>query len=173
MPQDLISIFTRGTLRWTFRSGDFVIWIRLTELSEDAELEILGLWKMKRGDYVTITNKKDDITEWTKGLDFSPEHPAFWRVIPGDRVVWVGRNRPGLRAEGWVSEGGVLSLLDFRKDAIVMLESKRDDFDPMNIEEIKTQSSPEKLRYCQIALKAVRELGIPKVVKYDEFGDIE
>jgi len=94
LPQELVSIFTRGTLRWTCRSGDFVIWIRFTELSEDAELEILGLWQTKRGDYVTITNKKDDIPEWTKDLGFSPEYPSFWRVIPGDRVVWVGRGSP-------------------------------------------------------------------------------
>jgi hypothetical protein len=173
LPQELVSIFTRGTLRWTCRSGDFVIWVRFTELSEDAELEILGLWQMKHGDYVTISNKKDDIPEWTKDLGFSPEYPNFWRVIPGDRVVWVGRSRPGLLAEGWVSEGGVLSLLDFRRHAIVMLDSKREDFDPLNIEEIKRQYCLKSFKYCQIALRTVRELGVPKVVEFDEFDSFE
>jgi hypothetical protein len=128
---------------------------------------------MKRGYYVTITNKKDDIPEWAKDLDFSPEYPNYWGVIPGDRVVWVGRNRPGLMAEGWVSEGGVLSLLDFRKHATVTLDSNREDFDALNIEEIKRQHCLKRFKYCQIALRAVKELGVPKVVEFHEFDSFE
>ncbi len=146
------------------------------ELSEEAELTILGLWRMRKGDYATITNKIGDIPEWTKDLGFYPEYPNFWRVDSGDRVVWVGRSRPGLISEGWASEAGILSILDLRRHAVAMLDLKdeyEEEFDALTFEEIKEQPELKNLRYCQIALKAVRELGIPKSLEHYNSHDFD
>jgi len=32
--------------------------------------------------------------------ELSEEHPNYWRVLSKDRIVWVGRSRPGSPKEG-------------------------------------------------------------------------
>lgn len=50
------------TVRWSCRPGDMVIWFRAQNpFGSRSELPIRDIWETKAGDFVTITNRWDDL----------------------------------------------------------------------------------------------------------------
>lgn len=91
---------------------------------------------MQDGYHVILTNRFEDLPAWfavhpteATGRCIGPmlsklnagsnvgervDGPNVWRVVAGDRLVWIGAERPGLP-----SVEGVLCLLNFRESALV------------------------------------------------------
>lgn len=136
---------------------------------------------MRDGDYVTITNRLEDLPHWFQlhplevhgpaaiykmqrklEAGYEPGEPAdapnLWRALAGDRLVWVGCERPDLK-----SVGGVLFLLEFRDNALVIGESGGQDPDPLVFGSLERDAKPEKKVLRQAAVAAVRRLGMPDV----------
>jgi hypothetical protein len=170
------------TLRWPCRSGDFVLWFGYRDIfSGPAAVQCYDLWEMRDGCHVTITNRLEDLPPWfrlhptevcggfaykmmakvEKG-DYPTEPmngPNLWRLKSGDRVAWVGTERPD-----HVATNGILAILDCRESALAVGEAYGHsveafaDFGASTTSEMK----PDNVARCQAALNAVKELGLPR-----------
>jgi hypothetical protein len=141
---------------------------------------------MKDGDWVTITNRVQDLPPWfelhpleaagtivywmMKKLNDGYQHsepldgPNVWRIFAGDRLVWVGPARHGVEAED-----GVLGLIDFEDNALVTGEPFHvsEGFPTFGEIEESEPTAPTKLLLRQGWL-AARGLGTPRVVAADD-----
>ena len=136
-----MSFRSDSTIRWSCREGDYVLWVRYEGqfASQEDQFGAPDFWEMKDGDWVTITNRVQDLPPWFElhpleaagslvywmmrkvndGYDPSErcDGPNVWRVFAGDRLVWVGPTRTGLTADD-----GVLGLISFEDNALVIGE---------------------------------------------------
>lgn len=173
-----LSVFKKDqTERLACRSGDLLIWSRIERLLS-IEFKIVDLWTFRDGDHVSFTNRIGDLPAW---FDLHPleaagsnafammrrlaegwepgdpcDGPNIWRIRAGDRVFWLGNDRPGL-----TGEGGILLALDFWENALGVAQSDRDN-DPTHFSEVAPSTvSPETVAR---ALNISRSLGEPRVV---------
>jgi hypothetical protein len=133
-----ISFGSDSTIRWSCRERDYIIWARYDEIlaSPGREFDIPDFWVMKDGDWITITNRVQDLPAWfelhpleavgnvaywlKERLDAGQEvtqpcdGPNIWKVFTGDRLVWVGPSRRGMEGEN-----GVLGVISFHCNALV------------------------------------------------------
>lgn len=169
------------TLRWSCRAGDYVMWCGFKGIfsPKGREYSINDLWQLKDGDFITITNRQSDLPTWfelhplevsgslvywmQKKLKsgYQPgdiiDGPNIWRILTGDRLVWVGKPRPDIE-----SNNGVLSIITFEENAIIIGEpySEHDGLPYFGGFEQQDQSKEDKL-LCRNSLIAASELGIP------------
>ena len=193
MEEGLTSIITGFvsdmTLRWSCRSGDFLIWFRWGNILAAPEhgLGIVDIWGMRDGDFVTITNRIQDLPYWfelhptevcnrlayemmekfSKGyLPGDPvDGPNVWRPRAGDRLAWIGNQRPENP-----SSGNVLAILDFRKSALAIGETNRGQSleDAIAYGSITTNGlRSEDAVKCHEAVKIVRQMGVPRTLAVD------
>ncbi len=169
------------TLRWPCRRGDFLLWLGYRDLFSDPEaIQCYDFWEMRDGCHVTITNRLEDLPVWFKlhptevcdsfvyqtmakieKGDYPSESmdaPNLWRLKSGDRVAWVGVDRPERR-----SVNGLLAILDCEDCGLAV-----DEGDAGSLEEFvgfgsptTPEMKPEDVARCRIAVKAVKQLGIP------------
>jgi hypothetical protein len=179
---EIISFKSDMTLRWPCRSGDFLLWFRCRNIfSGSNAIECQDLWEMRDGYHVTITNRLEDLPPWfrlhptevcdsfayklmpkvEKG-DYPSEPmdgPNLWRLKSGDRVAWVGADRPDRH-----SVNGILAILDCRDSALAVGEAYWESvqsfvgFGAPTTEKMK----PEDVARGQAALAAVQKLGVPR-----------
>jgi hypothetical protein len=153
---------------------------------------INDLWQLTDGDFVTITNRHADLPSWfklhprettttgllamrlygEKKLSLSQKEapivdgPNIWRAILGDRLVWVGKQRPGVE-----SDNGVLSVFTFNENTVIIGEPVTGfpyfgGFD-------QQKQSQEGVELCHRGLKAVTELGGPRSISADSRWSLE
>ena len=137
---------------------------------------------MRDGYHVTITNRPEDFPPWFelhplevcdvlalkmqakiekgyKPRDEPLDGPNLWRLKTGDRVAWVGAERPDRH-----SVNGILAILDCRASALAVGEAHWDSlkefagFGAPSTPEMK----PDDVARCQAAVKAVKQLGLPR-----------
>jgi hypothetical protein len=170
------------TLRWPCRRGDFLLWLRYGNLfSGPAAIECHDLWEMRDGYHVTITNRLEDLPLWFKlhptevcnsfvyklmpkieKGDYPSEpvdSPNLWRMKSGDRLAWVGADRPERR-----SVNGVLAILDCDSCGLVVGEGERGSIEEfIGLGRPTTPSmKPENVARCKAALKMVKQMGFPR-----------
>ncbi|MCX5676256.1 MAG: hypothetical protein NTX87_14720 [Planctomycetota bacterium] len=149
-------------------------------------LRVRDLWKMRDGDYVTLTNREADLPPWftlhpletANALaykmmlklkeGFHPgeplDGPNLWRVLAGERVVWVGPDR-----SGQPSADGVLAIVDCHENVLVVGETNRPENSPLLFGELsEAHQSPEAVRLCRAGCQAVLRLGLPSVLPCDD-----
>lgn len=177
------------TRRWSCRKGDFLAWFRWKNIFADPKngVDILDVWEMRSGDFVTITNRMDDLPSWFElhptevcnrlayemmeklNKGYRPgeivDGPNLWRVRAGDRLAWLGEPRTGMQ-----SCGSVLVILDFAQSALAVGETNRGQ----TLEEAITFGSltpqgehPESVARVREAVSMVREMGIPRTLATD------
>ena len=177
------------TLRWSCREGDFLAWFRWKNIFGDAEhaVDMLDVWEMRSGDYVTITNRTADLPAWFElhpseacnclayeimaklNKGYRPgeivEGPNLWRARAGDRLAWVGAPRHGVK-----SHGNVLALLDFAESALVVGETNRSQTleESLGFGSITPKGrGPEKVAMIHEATSMVRQMGVPRTIVMD------
>lgn len=169
------------TLRWSCRRGDFLLWMRFANVfTAPRGLKIVDLWEMRDGDFVTITNRLEDLPAWFElhptevcnalaykmmaklGEGYQARDPLdgpnIWRLRAGDRVAWVGAERPDRRPVD-----GVLAILDCYECALALGESNLGGINEfMDFGSPSTASPrPEDSARGRAAVKVVQQLGIP------------
>jgi len=168
-----------ATLRWSFRRGDFLIWFRCQDLftSSNGNIRPLDMWEMRDGDYVTITNRGDDLPTWFElnGEEVTErflrgssratavevmDGPNIWRAQTGDRLVWVGEARWDL-----TPVAGMLSILECDECALALGETTRettmwDIFGSISQDGL----SDADIARCHVAVKAMAALGYPRSI---------
>ncbi len=170
------------TLRWCCRKGDFVLWARLQNWMVSNNITLVDVWEMKDGDCITITNRRADLPAWfnlhpgevagsaayamMKKLkdDYKPQEKMegqnIWRVLAGDRLSWVGKERPGQP-----NVNGVLAVLDLRENILVVGESTNPTIDPVEFGALSLPGMPpEAVKLGQAGIDAMRKLGTPRVI---------
>jgi hypothetical protein len=148
--------------------------------SDQPDLRILDGWNIGEGDFLTISNRIEDLPPWfelhptevtglaafkmKKKLEAGyvwgepVDGPNLWRVLPGDRIAWAGAHRRDMK-----SIGGVLSLLEFRKCALVIGESNGPGADLFLSDKWPEGTlPPERVALGRAAVAAVRKLGLPR-----------
>jgi hypothetical protein len=179
---EIISFRRDMTLRLSCRAGDFLLWFGYRDVFSGPEaIQCFDLWEMRDGYHVTITNRLADLPAWfrlhptevcdsfvdkmmgkvEKG-DYRSEpmdSPNLWRLKSGDRVAWVGDQRPDRRPVN-----GVLAVLDCRESALAVGAVDWDSveesagFGAPTAPEVK----PDNVTRCQAAVNAVKKLGLPR-----------
>lgn len=133
--------FNKDTsMRFSFRSGDKLIWFRFKNIFATESLTIVDLWKLSDGDHALLTNRWEDIPSWFElhptevqnsfaykmieklNNSYKPgeimDGPNIWRVNAGDTIVWLGKSRSDIQAIE-----GVLSVIKFNCNALLLGES--------------------------------------------------
>ena len=175
------------TLRWPCRAGDFLFWFRVSNLAAGPEsFKILDFWEMRDGYHVTITNRAPELPAWfeihpSEVCDsFVPymmakleqgyrpsglaDGPNLWRLRAGDRVAWVGPDRPNQS-----SVNGILAILDCRKSALLVGEGDVGGieqyirFGQPTTEEMK----PDDQVRAYAAVECVKKLGVPRECDFE------
>jgi hypothetical protein len=102
------------TVRWSCRSGEFALWVSTESPLTSHHLlgwSIRDFWQMRDGDFLTITNRSEDLPVWfdlhprevanrevrkmSRRIDagYSPREPMdgpnIWRAKAGDTLVLV------------------------------------------------------------------------------------
>lgn len=140
---EIIRLAEDMTPRWPCRRGDFILWMGYSDIfSGPDSIQVHNLWEMRDGYYVTITNRREDLPVWfglhptevcnrlalkmaarieegqypKKPLD----GPNLWWLKSGDRVAWIGAERPERR-----SVDGILVIVDCRECALAVGEGDR------------------------------------------------
>jgi hypothetical protein len=174
--------FTRDmTLRWPCRQGDFILWMGYSDIFSGESVQIHDLWEMRDGYHVTITNCPEDFPVWfelhpTEVCDilalkmegrikeghYPPEPldgPNLWRLKSGDRVAWVGAERPERP-----SVDGILAIVDCWECVLAV-----GDGDFGSLEEFvgfgaptTPVMKPADAARGQAAVKVVKQLGLPR-----------
>jgi hypothetical protein len=114
----MISFSRDMSLRWAYKTGDYVLWAKFQGVISPfgGVYKVWDMWQLHDGECVSITNRLADppgwfhlhpledsrsIAGWMKkwpderhNPEESLEGPDLWRVLAGDRIVWVGPNRP-------------------------------------------------------------------------------
>jgi hypothetical protein len=178
------------TLRWPCREGDFVLWIRWPGvLAEAPRPDVVDLWALRDGDFITITNRLVDLPAWfelhpteVQGLLAHEmgrkleqgyqageviDGPNLWRLKAGDRMVWVGVSRPGSPATN-----GIIAILDFHECALAIGESSKPQgllefvaFGALKPAEDRIGNEyAQDVARCHTAFAAVQNLGGPDVL---------
>jgi hypothetical protein len=182
MPPQMLEFRRDMTLRWPCRRGDFILWFRFDDILSGPEgLKCRDFWEMRDGYHVTLTNRLEDMPPWFKlhpteicdsfldklrtqieKGDYPPmplDGPNLWRMKTGDRLAWVGADRPD-RA----SVDGILAIVDFRDCALVIGEGDRGGLkDFIGFGSLTTpEMSEEDITRCQNAVKVIRDRGAPR-----------
>jgi hypothetical protein len=115
-----ITIGSDTTVRWAFRDGDYLVWIRVPLWAPEASPNIVDLWELHDGHHALVTNRYQDLPAWfelhptevcgsaafwmmRRQSAGKPTHdrmdgPNIWRVMAGDWLLWVGAPRVGVGA---------------------------------------------------------------------------
>lgn len=178
------------TTRWSFRAGDYLLWVAhkgfaaLRSRNIEDQFDIADLWEMKNGDFVTITNRHEDLPSWftlhpleTAGAaaywmqkklnaGYKPSEPIdgpnIWRIMSGARLVWVGVSRPDIDAED-----GILGLMSFHTNALVIGEPFDLSSDLPMFGGFTGEQSPEAVELCKKGFRAACRLGLPRSISAD------
>ncbi|WP_449536293.1 hypothetical protein [Ferdinandcohnia sp. Marseille-Q9671] len=155
-----------------------LIWFRFKNYFDLDSLSIIDFWKLSDGDYATITNRWADIPSWfelhptevsdslvykiLEKLDsgYKPkakvDGPNIWRIKAGDKLVWIGNSRPGLK-----EEDGVLEIITFDKNALILGEATGNRI--KNIIKFGSGETDKKdILKAQHSMKKIKEEGIPR-----------
>jgi hypothetical protein len=180
--QPEIICFSRDmTLRWPCRRGDFILWMRYNDIfSGEKSITIQDLWEMRDGYHVTISNRPQDFPAWfelhptevcnvlalqmmarmEKGCKPGEriDGPNLWRLNSGDRVAWVGAERPER-----TSVNGILAILECDKCALAVVEGNWNSIDDfVGFGAPMTPANPEDVARCHAAVNLVKQLGLPR-----------
>jgi hypothetical protein len=185
MAGDAVNFEKKSTLKWSLGAGDYLLWIRWTNLfSSSRDLKMLDIWEMRDEDTVTMTNRISDLPVWfelhpteVSGLaaclemqqrvksGYRPGEPMtgrnLWRIPAGDRLVRV-------RSENLHTGEQPLTVIEFNSDALVIGER---GVHPYDIAWFLSFGAPlewppkaELACLLHAGIEAVRGLGIPQVV---------
>jgi len=179
---EIIRFLQDMTLRWACRRGDYLLWMRCSNLFSGPEsIRIRDLWGMRDGYHVTITNRLEDLPAWFElhptevcnilayKMAAKLEHgytprermdgPNLWRLRSGDRVAWLGASRPEQP-----SVNGILAVLDCDECALAVGEGNWGSVEDFVLFGTPTTPTlkPEDAARCQAAVEVVRQLGLPR-----------
>ncbi|MCE5334503.1 MAG: hypothetical protein LLG06_07910 [Desulfobacteraceae bacterium] len=181
------------TIRWSFRSGDYLLWVAFKGLAAfrsrdaDDQFGIADIWELKNGDFATITDRHDDLPDWfelhpfetsnsaarwmKRKLDagYEPTEPVdgpnIWRVRAGDRIIWVGGSRSDIK-----SEEGILGIMEFMTDAAVIGEPFDFSSGLPTFGRFGEKRSPELLKLFRKGFHAACRLGLPNEISVDRWA---
>ena len=149
-------------------------------LSANNQYDINDIWQLTDGDHITITNRQVDLPSWFElhplevsgslvywmknklNSGYKPQEiidvSNVWRALTGDRLVWIGKERPGIE-----SDNGVLAVFTFTENMAIIGQSKTeiDDFSQFGgFDQIN--QSPEDITLCHNGWNALLTLDSPR-----------
>ena len=174
------SIFRRdSTERFSCRSGDYMMLFGYNGPFGNNKYTMKGVWGFKDGDFVTLTNRRADLPSWfelhpnevagqlafefKEKLDngYEPkdimEGENIWRILAGDRLIWVGHSRNDKRSKE------ILSVITFQKAALAIGESQNINHDHyrFGVFNHKTQDKSDR-DLCEKGFNVVMAMDIPR-----------
>lgn len=179
--QPQITVLGRDTtLVWPCRAGDVILWMRCSDiLSDPPSIQIPDFWEMHDGYRVTITNRLEDLPLWfelhptevcnsfmyrlmtkieARQYPLNPmDGPNLWRLRSGDRLAWVGAERPQRP-----SVTGILSILECRECALAIGEGALDIEGFIGFGSPSGEIKTDTLVRCRAAVDYVEKMGLPR-----------
>lgn len=187
-PAPVVRFGKDTTIRWNCEAGDLVAWVPCPSLlGSGNEFTFSDIWEMRDGDCITISNRPEDFPAWFKLAPSEVSGPRVcelveklnsgeikatepvqaanvWRLPAGARLLWMGVKRPGYST--FEGAHGVLQLLDFCENALVVGESPSMGWEAFSLFGALTKQSPsaEVRATCGSARELVRQLGVPNMM---------
>lgn len=185
---DILVIRSNFTTRLSCRKGDILFLLNLTGLlsPENDSMALTDYWRFNDGDFVTITNRIEDLPAWfelhpsevsgkyarwmMKKLNdgYQPGEkvtaPNLWRIRAGDRLVWIGPKRTNI-----TSELDVLMILECNNDSLVIGENKEQTIEALFFSDMGVMSEKEK-EIFRVGHKYVLSKGFPRVAACDSWS---
>mgnify|MGYP000677460862 CR=1 FL=1 len=172
-----------STNRFSCRKGDYLIWFGPKGVfSSNNKIAIKDIWQLKDGDFLTITNRYQDLPNWFELHPIEASNKSaywmkeklnsgyvpgaimkannIWRIYAGDRLVLIGNSR-----DGFDSDEGILSIITFNTNAIVIGDSQTNEnvFEDFGSISNETQTEEEKELFNRV-YKTVLELKQPRSI---------
>lgn len=187
----IVRIGKDTTVRWQCAAGDLVAWVPCAPFDGSGnEFKIADIWETRDGDSIVISNRPQDFPSWfqlapsevsgrnayemveklnRREIEAAEPMQAanVWRLTAGARLLWMGVKRP---SHPTFERGqGVLQLLDFHENALVVGESQSLGSAAFaQFGALTTRApSPEVGEMLGAARKLVRQLGMPRVMAVD------
>ena len=178
-----------NTVRWSGRVRQYIVWVEMKSFPIANKPEgwgIRNIWQLSDGDYVTITDRLEDVPTWfsvypseVKGYTtvtqimerlasgYNPEGPVYgenvWRVVSGDRLVWIDED----------AVNPIVEILDMGNCALVTGENVSSSWESLtSFGSLKDDSLPiPALKACRAGVQAAIRLGMPRESMQDwKFG---
>lgn len=181
----VITFGSDTTVRLACRETDIMLWLRTDMFSSKAG--IVDFWTMHPGNSVTLTNRFDDLPQWFQLCAYEVydsfalrllkwkkegnqipmdrcEGTNIWRVCEGDRIVWIGDDRPEHKGVE-----GILQIYDFRACALAAGETGNS-----SLEDFVAFGSPpqegiteKRIKQFRAAVSYVEKMGLPRSVSLE------
>lgn len=182
-----IDYFNRNsTVRWSCRKDDIILWFSYKGIRGDAKnnLELKDIWSLKDGDFLTITNRFEDIPQWFEFYPFEvkssfaykllPEFnkgnyakepidgPNIWRPKSGDYLVWLRTSTID------DPENAIKSSISFKECSLVIGENTNKNSESFGDfvhfgELLPDNKYDNKLKLSRMVFDKLTELGLPRV----------
>lgn len=175
------------TQRLSFRAGDLLVWLRSPSLFGSAQdYRISDLWYLRDGDHAVVSNRSIDFPPW---FELNPteaaneeasrmmrrlsegwepgdvvDGPNIWRVLSGDRIVWIRIGETGSSPESCIRQ-----IFDCSSNALIAGEGRLDS--PMQFVEYGALPAREldakEAASVRAAVAAATALGVPRSMSTD------
>jgi hypothetical protein len=145
------------TFHWSPNTGDFLLWIRCANpLCNPPEFAIADFWEFREGDHLLITNREEDYPAPVEQMEEGG--PALWKVLPGDRLTWVG-----WRWSAAESKPTLIALIDCSHEGYVYGEPAYPTLESvMSFGTHTTEATPDARSLWMVGYNAVMALGVPR-----------
>jgi hypothetical protein len=147
------------TFRYSPNASDYLLWVRCTNpFCSAPEFTIVDFWEFHEGDKLLITNREEDYPATAEQME-EGSVPFLWKVMPGDRLAWVGWRR----APSNERHPTVVALVDCRHKGYVYGEPGSPTLESVMLFGAPTaDGNPEIRRLWKVGFDAAVALGLPE-----------
>ncbi len=152
----------------TFRlhpsGGDYLMCVRCNNpFGNPPEFRIVDFWEFHEGDRLLITNREEDYPAAAEQMEAGG--PSLWKVLPGDRIAWVG-----WRCQSIEREPTLVALVNCQHEGYVYGEPASPTLESMMSfgSPSTTEISPEIRSLWAVGYDAAVALGLPRRLKSPE-----
>jgi hypothetical protein len=157
LPLGLVPFAPNTTYRWSPNAGDFLVWIRCANpLCNPPEFTVADFWEFREGDRLLITNRDEDYPATIEQMEEGA--PPLWKVLPGDRLTWVG-----WRWCGAERKPTLIALVDCTQEGYVYGEPANPTLESVMLFGTPTvEATSHTRRLWMVGYNAVIALGLPR-----------
>ncbi len=143
--------------------GDYLLFVRCTNpFCCQPEFVIADFWEFREGDVLLVTNREEDYPAPAEQMEQMEQRgPSLWKVLPGDRLAWVGFAPGSLNPEP-----SLLGLIICFSQGYVYGEPGSPNLDSiMSFGAPTSEPTPEVQRLWKVGYDAAVAMGLPRTWK--------
>ena len=126
---------------------------------QPARVRLVDFWEFRGGDRLLITNREEDYPAAAEQMEEGG--PALWKVLPGDRLTWVG-----WRGQSNERKPTLVALVNCQQEGYVYGEPASPTLESfMSFGALTSEATPEIRGLWMVGYNAVVAMGLPRTWK--------